>query len=302
MAPPLVPRSPALRHGRCRHPPGCTPRRDRVAARAAELAVAWKHPAQRSLATVRDVTFRIGRTGNITPMLTLAPTRLDDRVIRRVSLGSLDQWQQWDVRPGDDVTIRLAGATIPQLDDVMHRQIPRVPIEAPDPGRYHDLSCLRLVPGCEAQFLARLTWISSREGLDMPGIGEGTWSRLIAAGLVEDLHDCLTLSPAELEEVPGVGERRADQWHARFQAAQRQPFTRWLAALGMPSIPQAGLDLADSPSSLSAYRARTLEDWQRYPGIGEVTARRLVEFFSNPILSELLDGYVAPLQQTPRAS
>lgn len=82
-------------------------------AAAPAWAVAWKHPAQQALAEVRGIEFRVGRTGQITPVLRLMPTVLDDRTIRRVSLGSLAQWQRHDIRPGDHVTIRLAGLTIP---------------------------------------------------------------------------------------------------------------------------------------------------------------------------------------------
>ena len=49
---------------------------------------AWKYPYARALAEVRDVRFRIGRTGRITPVLKLQPVRLDDRLVTQVSLGS----------------------------------------------------------------------------------------------------------------------------------------------------------------------------------------------------------------------
>lgn len=74
---------------------------------------AWKHPFSQALAEVREVRFRIGRTGRITPLLHLQPIQLDDRRISQVSLGSLARWQALDVRPGDQVAVSLAGLTIP---------------------------------------------------------------------------------------------------------------------------------------------------------------------------------------------
>lgn len=251
-------------------------------------AVAWKHPARRSLAVVRDVDFRIGRTGNITPVLQLYPTQLDDRIIRHVGLGSLAQWRDWRVRPGDQVMIRLAGLTIPQLDEVLIRSEPRPALSVPDPERYHPLSCLRLSIVCEAQFLARLTWLSGRHGLDMPGIGEGTWQRLIAGGLVEELLDWQTLTPAQLAALPGVGETRAAAWHDSFQTTRGQPLASWLAALGMPSIDEQALREADGQIELSALPGRERHDWERHPGIGPTTADRLVAFFTHPEIEALL--------------
>jgi DNA ligase (NAD+) len=59
-----------------------------LAGRPPYWAVAWKYPATKALAQVRDVHFKIGRTGRITPLLELEPVRLDDRQISRVSAGS----------------------------------------------------------------------------------------------------------------------------------------------------------------------------------------------------------------------
>lgn len=253
-------------------------------------AVAWKHPAHQALAEVRDVEFRIGRTGQITPVLSLAPTTLDDRVIRRVSLGSLAQWQHHDIRPGDQVAIRLAGLTIPQFEQLLVRSEVRVAVNAPVPEDYHLLSCLHLKAGCESQFLARLDWLSSRNGLDMPGIGEGSWQRLIDAGLVTSLLDWRELDPQQMARASGVGRVRAEQWYATFQDSAERPLLQWLSALGMPAVDALALANANGTIHLAELRQRTVSDWRHYPGIGEVTAERLVDFFSHPQISRWLDS------------
>ena len=50
----------------------------------------------------------VGRTGRVTPLLWLYPVTLEGRRISRVSLGSLERWEAWDVRPGDQVAVTLA--------------------------------------------------------------------------------------------------------------------------------------------------------------------------------------------------
>ena len=128
-------------------------------------AVAWKYPHAQAISEVRSVTFNIGRTGRITPMLTLAPVTLDDRRIQRISVGSLQRWQTLDIRPGDHVAISLAGMTIPRLDSVVLRVPERLEVNAPNPHNFHSLSCWQPTPGCESQFLARLNRLSSKQGL-----------------------------------------------------------------------------------------------------------------------------------------
>ena len=81
-------------------------------------------------------------------MLNLQPLRLDDRRISRVSLGSLQRWQQLDIRPGDQVAIALAGLTIPRVDTVVTRNPQRAELAVPLANDYHALSCWQYSPAC----------------------------------------------------------------------------------------------------------------------------------------------------------
>lgn len=252
-----------------------------------DWAIAWKHPAQRSLALVNAVEFSIGRTGRITPIALLAPIELNDRTVSRVSLGSLEHWRELDVRPGDQVSIHLAGLIIPQIDEVTMAVTPRPQLSVPSADDYHSLSCLTLSDGCQQQFLARLVWLSSDQGLDMPGIAEGSWRILVDGGLVDDLLDWMTLDIATLKTLPGVGARRARQWHATFQASLHQPLLAWLRALGLPSVSTTTLIDSQGRIELAHLRQRTHQDWQRQPGIGETRAAQLRRFFHHPTIDVL---------------
>ncbi len=95
-------------------------------------AIAWKYPPAKALARVVAVDFSIGRTGRVTPIVHVEPVRLDDHEIRRVSLGSLARWKALDIRPGDEISIVLAGLTIPRFESVVRRAATRVAVEMPD--------------------------------------------------------------------------------------------------------------------------------------------------------------------------
>jgi len=246
-------------------------------ARPPEWAAAWKHPPREALAEVRGVEFRIGRTGRITPLLHLMPVPLDGRVIRRVSAGSLDRWRELDIRPGDRVAIALVGLTIPRLDGVVWRATTRPALSPPAAADYHALSCLRHTPGCEAQFLERLAWLGGPEGLDLRGVGPGTWAALVEAGLISGLLDWRALDAPALRRVHGIGEVRAAALVAAFTATREVAFPRWLQALGAPPGVEAALP-ADW-TTLAAWRRR---DWRALPGVGADRAAALVDFFAHP--------------------
>ncbi len=188
-----------------------------------EWAVAWKYPAQQALAQVRGVEFRVGRTGRVTPLLWLYPVTLEGRRISRVSLGALERWEAWDVRPGDHVAITLAGLTIPQVTEVVWQTQERVALGVPSPERYHLLSCFTLTTDCDAQLLARLSFLSDQ--LNMQGVGEGTWQALMEAGVVTELLGWLAATPAQLQRAHGVGSVRSAALVAQFQAAQAASYS-----------------------------------------------------------------------------
>ncbi|WP_311064332.1 NAD-dependent DNA ligase LigB [Halomonas sp. DWK9] len=239
-----------------------------------EWAVAWKYPSQQALAQVRGVEFRVGRTGRVTPLLWLYPVTLEGRRISRVSLGSLERWQEWDVRPGDQVAVTLAGLTIPQVSSVVWQTRERAALSAPPPERYHLLSCLTLTSECSAQLLARLTYLGERLG--MRGIGEGTWQALMEAGVVTELLGWLELTTEQLQQAHGIGATSAETLAAQFSNARQAPYATWLSALGMP--PGGDARLGDWYTLAGYSRA----DWQAVPGVGLVRGEALVAFFNHP--------------------
>jgi len=262
------------------------PPADRWQARAPSWSVAWKYPYAQALAEVRHVRFKIGRTGRITPVLELEPVTLDDRRIRRVSVSSLKRWEDLDIRPGDQVSISLAGLTIPRLDSVVLRNVERQHLSPPSAADHHFLSCWRPTPGCESQFLARLNWLSGKHGLALPHVGPGTWEQLLAARRLDGLLDWLTLDAAELANIAGFGERRSAQVLASLHSARQRPFGQWLKALGLP--PTGGTRLEERWDVLAE---RDTERWQAEAGIGPGRAAQLSAFFRDPnviALSETL--------------
>ncbi|MFJ4441468.1 NAD-dependent DNA ligase LigB [Pseudomonas sp. NPDC089422] len=236
---------------------------------------AWKHPFAQVLSEVRDVQFRIGRTGRITPVLKLQPVQLDDRRVTQVSLGSLARWQALDVRPGDQVAISLAGLTIPRFEQVVHRATERQGLTVPALDQYGALTCWQAGENCEEQFIARLTWLSGKHGLAMPGTGPGTWRRLVQAGLVTSLTDWLVLDAERLAQLPGISDTSARRLQRSFEVGRTRPFAQWISGLGVP-IPR-NLPLEGDWATLAR---RSATDWQALPGIGATRASQLQAFFA----------------------
>ncbi|SPZ64711.1 DNA ligase B [Serratia quinivorans] len=268
-------------------------------AKPGDWAVAWKYPPVQQVTQVIGVDFNVGRTGKIAVVLRLEPVRLDDKWVARVNLGSLSRWRQWAVAPGDQVAISLKGHGIPHLNKVVWRVKERSVPSAPSAENYHPLSCFSWRPDCRQQFLARLAWLSGRQGLNLHGVSESTWQALIDQGLVRHLLDWLVLTPEQLMSAPGIGDKRGQSIYRQFQLARQQPFARWLIALGAPLSPQQAVTLKNW------HQAQQLptEAWRTMAGIGTKRARQVVDFLQHPPLlalvstlaSQQITGFAEPI-------
>lgn len=251
-----------------------------------DWAVAWKFEPPDATSEVRSVDFTTGRTGNIAVVLTLQPVALDDKIVRRVNLGSLRRWRAWDVIPGDQVAISLAGQGIPRLERVIWRVAERDYPQPPDAESFTPLSCLSATPACRQQLLARLSWLSQKSVLDIAGVQRSTWLRLLENPAMSHLFSWLTLTPEQIAQSSGISPTRAQQlWH-RFNLTRQQPLRRWIGALGIP-LPRRALN-ALPDRSWDEVQQRGVQQWQALPGVGAILAQRIHAMLQDAQIQKLI--------------
>ncbi|MBU9809873.1 NAD-dependent DNA ligase LigB [Rahnella sp. SL6] len=250
-------------------------------------AVAWKYPPARQLTDVTGISTTTGRNGKVTVILNLKPLRLDDKLVSKVSLGSVSRFRQWDVLPGDQVAIALAGQGIPRLDEVTWRVNERTEMPLPDPTRYNALSCFTPEPDCIQQFLSRLIWLSGPEALDMAGFGGATWQKLLDASPGGSLISWLSLNEKELDAVPGISIKQAQKLMVQIHLARGKGFRRWLSAIGFPSF---ALGFAEQQQSWNTLTQLTSHDWEMTEGIGAKRAAQVFDFIHHPDVEVLANA------------
>ncbi len=124
------------------------------------------------------IQFTVGRSGKIAVVAHLEPVKLDDKLVRRVNIGSVARWRRLDIVAGDPVLISSAGQGIPRLDSVVWRASQRDAPQLPSP-RFHSLTCYFATTECAGQLRSRLVWLSSKPVLDIAGAGEALWRTLM---------------------------------------------------------------------------------------------------------------------------
>ena len=250
----------------------------------AEWLVAWKYQPVAQVAEVKAIQFAVGKSGKISVVASLAPVMLDDKKVQRVNIGSVRRWQEWDIAPGDQILVSLAGQGIPRIDDVVWRGAERTKPTPPE-NRFNSLTCYFASDVCQEQFISRLVWLGSKQVLGLDGIGEAGWRALHQTHRFEHIFSWLLLTPEQLQNTPGIAKSKSAQlWH-QFNQARKQPFTRWVMAMGIP-LTRAALNASDE-RSWSQLLVSTEQFWQQLPGTGSGRARQVIEWKENAQIKKL---------------
>lgn len=250
----------------------------------AEWLVAWKYQPVAQVAEVKAIQFAVGKSGKISVVASLAPVMLDDKKVQRVNIGSVRRWQEWDIAPGDQILVSLAGQGIPRIDDVVWRGAERTKPTPPE-NRFNSLTCYFASDVCQEQFISRLVWLGAKQVLGLDGIGEAGWRALHQTHRFEHIFSWLLLTPEQLQNTPGIAKSKSAQlWH-QFNLARKQPFTRWVMAMGIP-LTRAALNASDE-RSWSQLLFSTEQFWQQLPGAGSGRARQVIEWKENAQIKKL---------------
>ncbi|ROP56215.1 DNA ligase (NAD+) [Enterobacter sp. BIGb0383] len=251
-----------------------------------EWIVAWKYPPVAQVADVRAIQFAVGRTGRLAVVAQLEPVQLDDKRVQRVNIGSLKRWNTLDIAPGDQVQVSLAGQGIPRIDRVVWRSTVRHKPTPPE-AELTSLTCFYASVGCAEQFIARLVWLGSAQGLNIEGISEASWRLLHQTHRFGHIFSWLALTKAQLQATPGISPARGELlWHC-FNLVRDRPFIRWVNVMGIP-LTQAALN-ALGASHWQELIARSDRQWRTLPGVGDERVRQLQRWLTHEDIAALAE-------------
>lgn len=270
-------------------------------ARSPRWAIAWKFEATQVTTRLREIEFAVGRTGAVTPVAILEPVHVGGVIVSRATLHNEGEIGRKDLRLGDLVVVQRAGDVIPEVVRAIAEQ--RTGSERPIVMPSHCPSCaheLVRLPGeaisrcpsslCPAQRVRALRHYVGKAGLDIDGLGEKAVEQLYDHGLVRDIPDLYALTVDELMQLEGWAEKSAEKAVAAISASLQTDLSRFLSALGIRFVGEVTAQLLASRfGSVSEIKGARLEDLLDIEGVGEQSAKSLVNYFADPRVDAMLN-------------
>ncbi len=218
---------------------------DRIAAgfstRAPRWAIAYKFPADTRSTKLLGIEVQVGRTGVITPVAVLAPVQVGGVTVTSATLHNFADLIVRDVRVGDTVFVRRAGEVIPEITGAKLDERPTdsqpfdPPQICPRCGGEIDRSQKRwrCVNGRVCGARESLAYFTSRDAMDIEGLGDKILDALVAAGLVTDPADLYALDVATLTGLERLGTVSATKLVTNIEGSKARPLARVLTGLGV---------------------------------------------------------------------
>jgi DNA ligase (NAD+) len=256
-------------------------------------AIAYKFKARQGTSTLRQVDFQVGRTGSITPVAKIDPVAIGGVSVSSVSLHNEDFIKDKDIRIGDQVLVERAGDVIPYIVKPLtevrtgHEEKINFPSNCPECGdRLYKPEgeavwrCPNL--NCKAQVLERIIHFTSKDAMDIRGLGEANIRKFNELGWLPDIPSIYMLPYERMRELEGMGEKSISNLREAIERSKTQPLNRLINALGIRYVGETTAKaLAARVSHLLDLASKTQDELQQIEDVGVKVAESISQFFGN---------------------
>ncbi len=275
-----------------------------VVGKAPRGAVAFKYPAEQATTKVKDIFVSIGRTGSATPVAMLEPVLVAGSTVQMATLHNEGEVHRKDIRIGDTVIVQKAGDVIPEVVQ------PLVKLRSGSEKKFvmptHCPDCnTKLVKAkadeavwrcpnnaCPSRAWKQIQHYTSKDAVDIEGLGEKNVITLLQAKLISDAADIYKIKKEDLLKLERFADISATKLVKAINDKKNPPLPRFIYGLGIRHVGvQTAIDLAAHFKTLNKLSNSTIDELSEVEGIGEVVAEAVIEWFEEPRNKKLLEKF-----------
>lgn len=246
--------------------------------------IAYKRNTEYHDIKVKGLTWQTAKTGRITPVVDLEPTRISGVTVSRATGHHAGNVISQGIDEGAIVRVCRSGQVIPYISEVIEEApfgLVAHPGECPSCGAATELIGDNLIcpntTGCVAQKAGMIEHFFKTIG-NCDGFGPVVCEHLVLAG-VENISELYGWGASDFEKVVGIGEKTAFNLATEVLNSTQREIEDWrfLAAFGIPNFGPASCE-----KLLQKYRIHSVDDLEiaelvSVDGIGERTAKVFIK-------------------------
>ena len=266
-------------------------------------AVAFKYPPEEKETVLKEIEIGVGRTGALTPTAVFDTITLAGTSVSRATLHNEDFITTKGIGIGDTIVVRKAGDIIPEVLSVSKHcdgsEVYKMPHICPSCGspvfREEGEAVIRCTNAdCPAQLLRHLIHFTSRDAMDIEGLGPAVLEQLLNAGLISNIVDLYSLDYDAVESLERTGKKSVENLKNAIEKSKSQDLSKLIFALGIRHIgAKAGALMAEHFGDIDAILNATAEDFEAIEGFGSILAKSAAEFFSLSDTKKMIESLKA---------
>ena len=253
-------------------------------------AAAFKYPPEEKETVLKEIEIAVGRTGALTPTAIFEPITLAGTTVSRATLHNEDFITAKQIGIGDIIIVRKAGDIIPEVLAVAkhcdNSQVFKMPEKCPSCQspvfREEGEAVIRCTNAdCPAQALRHLIHFTSRDAMDIEGLGPAVLEQLTNARLVHNIVDLYSLDYDEVAKLERTGEKTVSNLKNAIDASKQNDLSKLIFAFGIRHIgAKAAKLISEHFGDIDAVLGAKSQDFEKIEGFGGILSESAAEFFS----------------------
>lgn len=264
-------------------------------------ATSFKFPEEELPTKLLDIELSIGRTGIITPVAILEPISISGSIVSKASLHNKDVIKNLDVRIGDSVIVKKAGEIIPKVIKVIKELRPEDTIEFKYPTNCPFcnsalveeidspfIKCNNLE--CSEQNIKKIQHFSSRDAMNIDGLGEKIIVNLYEQKLITNIIDLYSLKKDELVKLERMGEKSVNNLLSSIENSKKSSLDKVIYSLGILNVgKKASSVLSQKYKNLTNFLEAKYEELLLLEDFGEIIAKSIIDYLSKDDNKKLIN-------------
>lgn len=269
-------------------------------------SLAFKFYQEDNETVLRDIEWNVSRTGMVNPVAVFDPVEIDGTTVERASLSNVSVIKNLQLGIGDQVTVIKSNQIIPMIRENLTRSgtylFPKIcpccghELELRNDNGSEMLYCAN--KDCQDIILDKLTYFTSREGLNIAGLSRERIKALMNVGIITDFRSILNIKERydELRSLEGFGVKSANSIVAAVEESKHCKFANVLVAIGIPGVGKStAKDLVRECVKFKygnilrsfCYAAKNQYDWSAIPGFGVVMSNAINKYVGENLIDIL---------------
>ena len=256
-------------------------------------SMAFKWADETAQTHLLQVEWSASRTGLINPVAVFEPVELEGTTVSRASVHNISIIESLKLGIGDTIEVYKANMIIPQiarnLTESGNLPIPQVCPVCGSPTRIQPVNDTKSLyctdPDCPAKKIKSYTLFVSRDAFNIEGLSEATLEKFVQKGFIHEFADIFRLNRFKdtITQMDGFGEKSYANLEESIKKARKIILPKFIYSLGIPGVGLANARLICKAFSqdLTAIENAEAEAFTNIPGIGQVIADSVVEFFAS---------------------